>query len=694
MISHPPRLLATLLAFVVIVLASCNGGKVPVAAVPTPAIATAVPATATAAPPPTAVPSPTAVPATATPVVQGGTVSINPMYVCEGCNTDGSSYGGTEPATVTVAPKSTSGVSVLFGNSEVGGMGSQWQAAAWTAAVQSALLLGLDPSKLSFTYQYQGRVDGPSAGALLTIGTLAAILGDRIPKNFAMTGTINPDGTIGPVGGIPQKLDGAAKAGITTFLVPVGQRADIDLNTNQSVDLVRRGQDEGVTVQLASNIYDAYKVATGRALPQPQGSTRPSFSSAVNDKVSAEASTWLANNTSNETKFKSFSTDVQQQFAGDMAGATKVAQAASQALQEGNAPVALERAEEAVQLSLPSERDAELDQTITDRGLEAGVAQVKASTTTAGKLNALYDRLRAQDVKTASDALTLMDVYSNAIIAEHAIAQGDAEVANLSKNAASMKEQDVLDALFAINYDYTNAETFVDASTTELDLYLGQGSGGPPSLSTLNGLGELLRQAGQANLAAFSAVTIATIAQQNNVRDEVVQQKLASLDPVYADALYTSQPSNLKSSSKSKLTQTQQDYYTLGAALDTYALSTELIAKYYSLDAKLDKNFKITGYGRETALQSMLDLGKSGTDTALGVSKDVPLPALYYAINADFMRNGDAGQQMDALFYYWQADILSKVMANLTGQWGQTIQSAVAPGQNAALLSASAYKGQ
>ena len=38
-----------------------------------------------------------------------------------------------------------------------------------------------------------------------------------------MTGTINPDGGIGPVGGIPHKLDAAAQQGASLFIVPEGQ---------------------------------------------------------------------------------------------------------------------------------------------------------------------------------------------------------------------------------------------------------------------------------------------------------------------------------------------------------------------------------------------------------------------------------------------------------------------------------------
>ncbi len=70
-----------------------------------------------------------------------------------------------------------------------------------------------------------------------------------------MTGTVNPDGTIGPVGGIPHKIEGAAAAGKTLVLVPGGQRYDYDYAAGQSVDLVQVGQRLGIEVKLVPDIY-------------------------------------------------------------------------------------------------------------------------------------------------------------------------------------------------------------------------------------------------------------------------------------------------------------------------------------------------------------------------------------------------------------------------------------------------------
>lgn len=66
-------------------------------------------------------------------------------------------------------------------------------------------------------------VDGPSAGAAITLAIIAAIQNRSIDKSVFLTGTINYDGSIGKVGGIIEKGLAAAKHGATKFLVPKGQ---------------------------------------------------------------------------------------------------------------------------------------------------------------------------------------------------------------------------------------------------------------------------------------------------------------------------------------------------------------------------------------------------------------------------------------------------------------------------------------
>jgi predicted S18 family serine protease len=61
---------------------------------------------------------------------------------------------------------------------------------------------------------------GPSAGAAMTVVTIAAIEGKKVKDDVAITGTIDPSGNVGVIGGVVQKAEVASKNGVKLFLVP------------------------------------------------------------------------------------------------------------------------------------------------------------------------------------------------------------------------------------------------------------------------------------------------------------------------------------------------------------------------------------------------------------------------------------------------------------------------------------------
>lgn len=65
-------------------------------------------------------------------------------------------------------------------------------------------------------------VGGPSAGLMFATGIVDKLTEENLAagQHIAGTGTIEPDGTVGPIGGIRQKLAGARAAGATLFLMP------------------------------------------------------------------------------------------------------------------------------------------------------------------------------------------------------------------------------------------------------------------------------------------------------------------------------------------------------------------------------------------------------------------------------------------------------------------------------------------
>lgn len=65
-----------------------------------------------------------------------------------------------------------------------------------------------------------GNIDGPSAGAAITICIISALLNKPLRQDVAITGEISLRGKIKPVGGIFEKIYGARRKGIKLVIVP------------------------------------------------------------------------------------------------------------------------------------------------------------------------------------------------------------------------------------------------------------------------------------------------------------------------------------------------------------------------------------------------------------------------------------------------------------------------------------------
>lgn len=177
--------------------------------------------------------------------------------------------GGTSPITITVAPNVSGQVSVGIMESYSGGTGDDWRAAAWIASFCASQMTDHIISDHTFLIQTGGHIGGPSAGMLMTTAMVALIRGDAILPDATLTGTINPDGCIGPVGGITHKLDGAKEKGMKRFGFPVGQRLSSNEKTGELDDLHEKAENLGMQAVEVRDIYDAYLLLTGKPLPRP-----------------------------------------------------------------------------------------------------------------------------------------------------------------------------------------------------------------------------------------------------------------------------------------------------------------------------------------------------------------------------------------------------------------------------------------
>ena len=76
------------------------------------------------------------------------------------------------------------------------------------------------PVKVTISPRGLGR--GPSAGLAFTLEVYDALTGHKLAKGrrIAVTGTIDLDGNVGEIGGVHQKVIGAARKGADLVLVP------------------------------------------------------------------------------------------------------------------------------------------------------------------------------------------------------------------------------------------------------------------------------------------------------------------------------------------------------------------------------------------------------------------------------------------------------------------------------------------
>jgi PDZ domain-containing protein len=119
---------------------------------------------------------------------------------------------------------------------------------------------------LSFEFPFtvsidSGQVGGPSAGLAFSLGMIDVLTPGDLTGGTAVatTGTIDPSGRVGNVGGIKQKTYAVREAGATLFLVPKGE-----------VEEAQRYAGDGLTIAPVETLDEALQV-----IAEHGGDTRP-----------------------------------------------------------------------------------------------------------------------------------------------------------------------------------------------------------------------------------------------------------------------------------------------------------------------------------------------------------------------------------------------------------------------------------
>ncbi|MEM3190911.1 MAG: S16 family serine protease [Candidatus Parvarchaeota archaeon] len=159
------------------------------------------------------------------------------------------------PAVLNVTVTNGTG-QVFLGSTPLTQVDTQAQAVISTDV--ACEFLNLNCGRYNFYYfitSNSPEVGGPSAGGAFAVAAMSVLTGKHLSKTVAMTGTANPDGSIGIVGDVSAKSEAAANMGIKIFMYPS--------SNNVSQSAAAYDEAHGMTLIPISSISQAFQYFTG-----------------------------------------------------------------------------------------------------------------------------------------------------------------------------------------------------------------------------------------------------------------------------------------------------------------------------------------------------------------------------------------------------------------------------------------------
>jgi len=570
--------------------------------------------------------------------------------------------------TIRIAPADGSRPRVGFFETEANGTGDTWRAAAWMATVAASLASGVDLGQYVPSFTVDGRIDGPSAGALLAVGLISALQGRELPPDATMTGAIGPDGTIVPVAGVVHKLEAAKRSRKRLLLIPRGQQHDISHYTNQPVDLVAYGQTLGIEVREVDDLATAYQLLTGHRLgPAGRADREPSLRPDVRSALAEQTSDWLGLYGDRMRACQRLcetlggAVDIDEELAEARAAADRARTLAS----AGAAAAAHDHAIMAALHAAVLEEALEGVQGVAAEGLGAIHQRLAAVGMTGGSRDDVVARTSSLPLSSLDTVLAVGDAYGIVAQADGLRFAAERILEDLGKRPDGASELDfLLKAAVIIALD----KNVLQIAEDRLRLTVAGQSGKTapvPDWDRLTAWAETLERAAEASLSYFEAVCLDDSAREMGLHPDLLRESMACRDLTYLLARSSLQAlPSLKEEAGDRA-----DVAGLGASIGVYAAASALIAKFYSLRVQINDQGDVVGVEDEAGLDRMLALSDHSARAAIGAARargaGPTLPTYYYLVGRTYAQ-GDTLEKLEALQCYWQAGLSARIAVLVT----------------------------
>ena len=588
--------------------------------------------------------------------------------------------GGVSRALLKVE-KSTSGIQVGVFESKPGGTGDLWRSAMWMAALTGTLTIGKNPLDYRYSVETEtltNRVDGPSHGGLFAVAIMAALTGRTLDAEATMTGAVNPDGSIGPVGGIVRKLIAARSDGKKRFCYPLGQRFEPDPDSGELVDIQKLAEQEGVEVREVEDLAQAFRCMTGKGLKRASPVERSAM--ALSDEgfntLKARTETWLKR--SQEAYTASLKLAKSDKFESLWETASSQYDDASELLSQGLVSAAYWKAVGAyVSARTILLAAAMVDRLVTGDPVEALKVFSDVEEGSKRSLDQVFAALAEAAPDNVSRTIAMLDSYEAAISALVGRQFANAEYRDiLLKIKESVETGD--DTSKLVKHFAKLHEPFSEIALAEVNAQMAldnlalaeiQSGGKPTKLKKIDAVARLYQGAASANIEYFNAIFVNLVAEAANKPPEAVIALLLDKEPSYRTAQF-----NLKMPQSGKMEYARSglpaSLAKLAGALSSYFASSTLVAKFYSIGVKMDEDGDWKGVEREKAFIASLALAeeKARENAALArkYAGTVPESAkIAYQIGMVLRDRTDYEDKLDALEHFWRSSVWSQVAVYL-----------------------------
>jgi hypothetical protein len=597
--------------------------------------------------------------------------------------------GGSTPVKLSTAPNTDGSVQVGVYEELAGGTGAQWRAGVWISAFVAANVLGKDLTDFTFSAASGGYIDGASASGLMAGGFLATMTGAKIDQNVTMTGVINPDGSIGPVGGIPEKFAGSIEKGKKKLGYPLGMRWAKSEATGKLVDLVQLAKDKGAEAIEISDVHQAYKLLTGKTLPEqvPVSELEMQLDPDTIKGIDAKYADWQ------KRLGEEWTALLQLQQAGRLPATLLVM-----------AQYAQETAEKAQKLHKSGQIAAAYAKMLAAWVYAASatdtydiLAKVQAGDTI-GAVAALesldqldqmtvevFNKVGAIKPTTLGQHLLMITTFQAAlrgwgfkVFAADAVVRTKAYLGSLGSSKAELGSPEVAEKVVqavaptVLAIGRTVAETSMAAQ--ELEFETEKSVNYMCSIPNVKRMSTSFQSAGVAGINYFDTLLVEPLAKEANMSVDEARMRVSQREPDYLVAYMLSHLQQLDGLPKDLRTKWGEGsvawaLLSLAGSELAYYHSAELVAKYYSLGLHTDAMGHADSVEHDKAFTNMLAsaerTARANARAARIATGGIPIQAKLAYQLAGVDREGDVSDRISAIAGYWMSSAFSQTAVAL-----------------------------